>query len=443
MVGGAGGSHPPRPGRWIPVADVPVEPVLSATAFLPQRGPGVPAIVDTGTVLRVTAGRYAIALALRHMGLAPGDGVMVPAYHCSAMIEPILAAGGRPVFYRVRPDLSVDLPDIATRIDATTRALMITHYFGFAQNGEAIAAFCRSRGLVLLEDCAHSFFGSRAGQPLGTFGSYAIGSPRKFFAVPDGGCLVIHATAGQPLAPLRRPGVLQAARQMLGFVDLSVDYGRLQVLAPMLGTVAKLRGRGRPAVAALPPPDPAPDPQISDAAEVGFFEFDPALTTVRMNPLSDLVVRTTARSRVVRLRRANYRILSRALAELPGCRALFAALPDETVPYLFPLWVDQLDEIFPLLEDQAVPMQRFGQFLWPGVDEDLCPVSAALARHVVQFPCHQDLRTDEIDSICTRVRTAVLAVHGKGGLPARMRETFSQVFGSRRKREPVTMNKEP
>ena len=74
---------------------------------------------------------------------------------------------------------------------------------------------------------------------------------------------------------------------------------------------------------------------------------------------------------------------------------------------MFPLWISDLERVFPFLEDQAVPMQRFGQFLWPGVDESVCQVSAGTSRHLVQFPCHQELTGNEVETIIARVRAVV------------------------------------
>jgi len=56
------------------------------------------------------------------------------------------------------------------------------------------------------------------------------------------------------------------------------------------------------------------------------------------------------------------------------------------------------------LEDSAIPMQRFGQFLWPDMDQEICAVATAHSRHSVQLPCHQSLTDAEITAIVDRVR---------------------------------------
>jgi dTDP-4-amino-4,6-dideoxygalactose transaminase len=147
-------------------------------------------LLDAGTALGVTSGRVAIALALQHMGIAHGDKVLVPAYHCIAMVEPIISTGAGAVFYRIREDTSVDLDDVQRRLDVRTRALLAPHYYGFPQDMMRIRAFCDAHNLVLIEDCAHAFFGRCDGRPFGGHGDYAIASAMKFFPVYDGGYLV-------------------------------------------------------------------------------------------------------------------------------------------------------------------------------------------------------------------------------------------------------------
>src|SRR5579863_5795183 len=158
-----------RVGRLIPRPDIPIQPVLSWASFFGGGEEAAPAVTDRGLVVFVTAARIAIAHALELAGVRPGQKVLVPAYHCIAMVEPIVYLGAQPVFYALRKDLSVDLDDVGARIDGDTRAFIAVNYFGFPQDLLALRRFCDDRRLVFIEDCAHSFFGIEAGQPLGSF----------------------------------------------------------------------------------------------------------------------------------------------------------------------------------------------------------------------------------------------------------------------------------
>lgn len=394
-------------GRWIPRPTIPVQPVLSLGTFLRSGGVAAPAITDTGNAIYVAAGRIAIALALELLGVRRDEKVLIPAYHCAAMVEPLSWVAARPAFYALRDDLSVDLRDIAAKIDGATRVLMVPNFFGFPQDLETIRKFCDERGIKLLEDCAHSFFGSHAGRPLGSFGHLAVGSLTKFFPVRDGGCLVMpeSATASSAVA-LRAHGIGDNLTTLVDTVEDAIFHGRLLALRPLM-TLAAQAKRSVHAIAPSTRAARATNPaQMRSGKEGG---FDPTWMNLRMTAVSRLVCRLAARDRIVTARRRNYVKLVDAFFGLRRCRPIFPNLPDGTVPYMFPLWVDHLAEVFPILEDRAVPMQRFGQFLWSGVDDTVCPVSMRHARHLIQLPCHQDLTEAEIGAIVGKVRPLVEA----------------------------------
>ncbi|MFQ5535281.1 MAG: DegT/DnrJ/EryC1/StrS family aminotransferase [Sphingomonadales bacterium] len=405
-----------RIGRPIPVPDVPVEPVLSLASFFKNGPLTLPSVLDVGSALHLPSGRHAIARALEAMGLGAGDKVLLPAFHCASMVEPLAWTDSEPVFYRIQNDLSVDLADITSKIDDHCRVLMVTHYFGFPQDMGKIRDFCDKRGLKLLEDCAHSFFGRIEDQPPGSFGDYAIASPRKFFPMLEGGCLL---SSDHPVDSfrLRRRGITETARELLNTIARAAHYRRLWAFAPLIEIVHWIRDRvsRRPVTNSFGVPDLSASIGLIGENSGAPGAFDECGIDIRMSLVSSLIYRTVSKSRIVSRRRENYLTLLDQLSDLPGCRPLLPDLPVGVVPHLFPLWVDDLPRIFPKLEDLAVPMQRFGQFLWPGVDQTICPVSVGLSRHLVQFPCHQEMSAQELRSVIERVR----AVIGSASSPAR------------------------
>jgi perosamine synthetase len=116
-----------------------------------------------------------------------------------------------------------------------------------------------------------------------------------------------------------------------------------------------------------------------------------------------------SQARIVALRRANYLHLEQALAGLPGCRPLHASLPDGACPWLFPLLVDDPEPLFARLRAAGVPMTRFAETLWPGVDASVCANSAMLSRRVLSFPCHQELRAGELAWMSATIGEALRA----------------------------------
>ena len=125
--------------------------------------------------------------------LVESGNVLVPAFHCTSVVEPILQYGAEVKFYDVNPDASPDFDDLRSKIDGKTRAILAIHYFGFPQPIEKFRALCQARKLYLIEDCAHVLTGrTRERIKLGDSGDISVFSWRKFLPVYDGGQLAIN-----------------------------------------------------------------------------------------------------------------------------------------------------------------------------------------------------------------------------------------------------------
>lgn len=362
-------------------------------------------MLAAGHVLHVTSGRVGIALALKHARIGAGHKVLVPAYHCTSMVEPVIWAGAEPVFYRITPDTRIDFGDIERKLDGSVRLLIATHYYGFPQDLTFTRAFCDRHRLLLLEDCAHAFFGSDSGRPIGSTGEYAIASTMKFFPIYEGGCL---ASSKFPIdrIPLRDGGWKFQIKSVVNVLESSMAYRRLRPLGLLLRILLWLKSSIWRLIKSQKA-DVAPHGAGPGAAD-GSYDFDPRWIDTAMSRVSRVILRLAGQERVVTRRRQNYEKLLRALNALPGARPLFPALPANVVPYVFPLIVDEPARIFPILKNAGVPILRFGEFLWQGVDTKTCAVSADYSRRVFQFPCHQELRAAEIDWMITMIRAAVL-----------------------------------
>jgi len=380
---------------------VPLAPVLSRASFGRARS-SLRGVLDAGDACLVTSGRVALAIALRELGVGQGDSVLLPAWHSQSMVPPVLWRGATPAFYRVGMDTAVDLQDVAARLGPRVKVLVVTHYFGFPQDLERIRAFCDAHGLALVEDCAHCFFGEHGGRPVGAFGDYAIASSMKFFPAYDGGVLV---SRRRPLAlALRSAGPGFEIKALLNTLELGFAYGRLPLLRALLAApLAAKNLLWRALKTARHGRQPALAPASSDSAA----GFDPAWVDKRASWTARRLLRRVSSARIVARRRANYATLERSLGQLPGCRPLHPQLPDGACPWLFPLLVDDPEPAFARLQEWGVPVTRFGWPQWPGVDAADCASSAALARRVLAFPLHQELRDDELAWLCERARAAL------------------------------------
>lgn len=398
---------------------VPLAPVLSAASFrnLPahERIERLPSVLDAGQVRLVTSGRIAIGLALREIGVGVGDAVLLPAYHSLSMIPPVLWRGATPIFYRVGADARADLADIARLCEAGgVKTLVATHYFGFPQDLAALRALCDARGIALVEDCAHAFFGRHDGRPLGSSGDYAIASTMKFYPMYEGGALVSNRHALDAVR-LRSAGKGFEAKVALATLEHSFAYGRLSGVRALLALplaakdwlwrrIKARRGDTVPTASAASNATLAKLAPASSDSETG---FDPHWLDKRSSWFARQLLRRVSATRIVTLRRRRYLRLQQATSGLAGCRPLHATLPEGVCPWLFPLVVDDAETAFARIKALDVPVTRFAERLWAGVDETVCAHSAYLSRHVLAFPVHQELTDAEFAWLEARIAKAL------------------------------------
>lgn len=368
--------------------------------------PALPCLLDAPGTLFTTSGRAAILLGLEALSLAPADRVLVPSYHCPTMVSPALALGQPVGFYPIDADGHPALDWLEHNAPADTRVLCVAHLFGLPLDLRAVQAWCRRRGVLLLEDCAHAMFGQGPGGAVGALGDVVIASLPKFFAVQNGGLLRV-APPGQALAPRQPAGLKAELKGWLDNLEISARHGRLGAWAawarPLLAAKQALRGRAVPSAPATAAAAPAEFDPNGDYARIDRALSHRAPTRV--------TVRTALRSasgRVVGPRRAHYAAMASAFASQPGLRPLFPTLPEHCAPYVFPLWVDRPDPAYQQLRALGVPVSRW-DWLWPGVPDMPGDQGKTWSRHVLQLHCHQDMSEQDRDWVistllahCTR-----------------------------------------
>lgn len=131
-------------------------------------------------------GTDALVLALRALGLKPGDEVIVPSFSFFATAEAVLLLGGVPVFADVDPEtLNLDPGDAAGKVTERTVGLLPVHLYGRPFDVDAVQALCEKRGLWMIEDAAQAQGAAWKGKRVGGFGSLAAWS---FYPTKNLGC---------------------------------------------------------------------------------------------------------------------------------------------------------------------------------------------------------------------------------------------------------------
>jgi CDP-4-dehydro-6-deoxyglucose reductase, E1 len=103
--------------------------------------------------------------------LQPGDEVIVPALAWSTTVWPLVQHGLVPVIVDIdRQTFNLDPAAVERAIGPKTRAVMPVHVYGNPCDMDALAALCKRRNLILIEDCCEALGASYDGKPVGSFG---------------------------------------------------------------------------------------------------------------------------------------------------------------------------------------------------------------------------------------------------------------------------------
>jgi dTDP-4-amino-4,6-dideoxygalactose transaminase len=155
-----------------------LDSVFERTAFV--GGPEVAAFereyagyVGVEHCVGVGNGTDALELALRALGVGPGDEVIVPANTFIATAEAVSAAGATPVLVDVDEEhLLIDPVAVERALTSRTRAIVPVHLFGQTAFVEQLLGF----GVPVLEDAAQSQGARRHGRPTASLGRVAATS---------------------------------------------------------------------------------------------------------------------------------------------------------------------------------------------------------------------------------------------------------------------------
>lgn len=159
-----------------------IEGELSETALLEQE---YAAYVGSKYCLAVASGGYAMATALRALGVEAGDTVLSNAFTLAPVPGAIAAVGAKPIFVGVTENLTIDLDDLADKIELAD-VLLLSHMRGHICDMERLMAICDSAGVKVVEDCAHTMGSAWKGVASGRSGHIGCYSCQTYKHVNSG-----------------------------------------------------------------------------------------------------------------------------------------------------------------------------------------------------------------------------------------------------------------
>ena len=159
----------------------------------------------------VGSGTDALHLALRALGIGPGDEVITSPFTFIATTEAILMVGATPVFVDIDPrTFNIDATQIEGKITAQTRAILPVHIYGQPCDMDTIMGLAQKHGLSVIEDCAQAIGAKWKGKAVGSFGDagcFSFFPSKNLGALGDGGMVTSNSSdVYERVEMLRRHG---------------------------------------------------------------------------------------------------------------------------------------------------------------------------------------------------------------------------------------------
>lgn len=222
-------------------------------------------------------GTSALIMAMRALGVGPGDEVIVPALTWVACASTVLEIGALPVFVDIDPNTQcMSVSAVEAAISSRTRAIMLVHLNSALADIDGFCSLSSRSGIPIVEDCSQCHGAAWQGKKAGSFGKIGVFSLHqgKLLASGEGGLSVTNdANLARQLELLRGNGrIYKSGRE--------IQLGQ-QHLAELPGTVGR---------------------------NMAMSEFHAAITLDGLRSLEHLNI----------TRERNARVLDEALSDIPG-----------------------------------------------------------------------------------------------------------------------------
>jgi dTDP-4-amino-4,6-dideoxygalactose transaminase len=309
----------------------------------------------------VANGTDALTIALRALGVRPGDEVVCPSFTFYATAEAIVNAGGRPVFCDVDPATACVTAETVKRVVTDrTRAIVPVHLFGNLAPVEEL----RGLGVPVLEDAAQAAGATAGGRRAGSLadaGTFSFFPSKNLPCLGDGGAIV---TDDDELAAAARRLRFHGSADKQTFTDVGYNSRLDEVQAAVLRVLLEqLDG-------------------WNDSRRAAAAAYE-----------------------------------AHGLREVPGLRVLEAPPGTDPVHHLFVIGHERADDLSAALADNGIQSRGYYRrpvHLQPSMAEfggealDL-PATAELARTNLALPMGTDLTEGEVGQVVAALREATTA----------------------------------
>jgi dTDP-3-amino-3,4,6-trideoxy-alpha-D-glucose transaminase len=214
------------------------------------------AFCDAEYALGVSSGTAALELALRGLGIGPGDEVIVPTYSFIATAEAVSTVGATPVIVDVEEETALITAEIVeAALTPRARCVIPVHLFGRTVEMDPILELGRARGIAVVEDACQAHGALYRGRPVGSLGDagcFSFYPTKNLGGWGDGGAFVSNdPELSARVRLLRSHGEGTRHHHEMATGTHRLDTLQAAILNVKLGHLAEWNQRRRDAAAAM------------------------------------------------------------------------------------------------------------------------------------------------------------------------------------------------
>ena len=332
-------------------------------------------------------GRDALLAGLKSMNIPSGSSIIVPAYICNSVLNPLILYGYNIVFIDVDKKLNLPLHKII-ELSETNKisAIMIVNYFGFFSDINQIIDYCKLNNIKVIEDCAHSFLSSKNGLKAGSFGDIAIFSKRKTLPIFDGGGLKVNK-------PLKNILIKKTPfhKNFIFFIKLIIEFIISRLGWPNIysNTFDKIKKHIN---------------KVSFSNKAKLFDISIINSFKPSFLLNKYLSNKNLLNKISDLRRNNFMRINKFALQL-GFSSLHSNLMEGVVPQ-YVIIVDEQGGLVEFLRNNSI-----GAIRWPwqelpsevSVSKNNFPNANFFNKHLVMIPTHQSLDENDFEKILNKL----------------------------------------
>jgi dTDP-4-amino-4,6-dideoxygalactose transaminase len=356
---------------------------------------------DNRKVVYFHKARVAIRYACDLLGIGAGDTILAPSYNCGSEIDPLYKSGAEVSLYRVDETGQIDISDLQKRVNAKTRLIYVTHYFGFPHDLTQIKKICKVNDIFLLEDCALSLLSNEPDRKkIGSTGDISVFCFPKTLPVPDGGVMVIN----NPLLNSNQHVLLDTPPIMiiheLYLLLKRLLLHKLSCCRPLFSFIFHITRKSRPE------DKYSANNKFPDIPTYEYYQIN--LNRRKISGLTKYMLKHWNSNHIMQIRRSNYQRYLRAFADHRNIKLLFNELPEGVCPLYFPILVNKSKYI-----NWQLNLRSVGSIAWWSLYHRNCswqdyPEACYLKNNLLVLPVHHQLNEKHIDYIIRQVNEVLV-----------------------------------